>query len=134
MICFKCDCGKEAAFFTEKFPCKCGEEVVFEYNFCESCGWMWRSVNGEPSEESMIYSDDFIDLGMPPKDLGEEEAKIVKNMEGEIDKIDKIARGEAAMADYVLRCLRCGAVAHEKGQGRYGCGECDFEWEVIKFD
>lgn len=135
MKCFKCDNDKEAAFFEESFPCKCGEDMVFQYNLCPDCGQMWRSVNGEVTEDSLIQHEDLMGLVMPPKvTTNEEEARIVENMEEEIVKIEKIDRGEAGMSDYVHKCIRCNAVAHEKGQGMYGCSTCGFEWEVIKFD
>jgi len=135
MNCFKCNSDKEASFFEEVFECKCGEKLVFNYNLCPDCGLSWRSVNGEPSEDSIVYFDDLMSFVSPTSDdLSDEELGIVKNMEKEIDKIDKINTGEATMTDYVHKCLKCNSVAHEVEPDKYACDNCGFEWEINRFE
>lgn len=135
MKCFKCDSDKEASFFEEIFECACGEKLVFNYNLCPDCGLSWRSVNDEPFEDSIVYFDDLMSFVSPTQeDLSDDEMVIVKNMEKEIDKIDKINTGDATMTDYVHKCLRCNSVAHEVEQDKYICDECGFEWEITRFE
>lgn len=135
MKCFKCGSDKEASFFEEVFECKCGEKLVFNYNLCPDCGLSWRSVNDEPSEDSIVYFDDLMSsVSSTSEDLSEEELEIVKNMEKEICKIDKITAGDATMSDYVHKCLKCNSVAHEVSQDIYVCDECGFEWEITRFE
>jgi uncharacterized Zn ribbon protein len=135
MKCFKCDSDKEASFFEEVFECKCGEKLVFNYNLCPDCGLSWRSVNDEPSEDSIVYFDDLMSFVNPTSDeFSDEELEIMKNMENEIGKIDKINTGEAAMTDYVHKCLKCNSVAHEIEPDLYVCDECGFEWEITRFE
>lgn len=143
MNCLKCGSDKEATFHSEAFTCNCGEEMAFKYNICPDCGIMWRSVNDVVIEESVVHYDEL--MTGPEMLMGggqtkrivitEEELEVLKNMETELSKVDKIDRGEAtSMSDYIHKCLKCGAVAHETIKGRYQCSECEFEWEMIKFD
>jgi len=136
MICTSCGSKKDAAFFTEDYTCKCGEKILFEYNMCPDCGLMWRSVNGEVMKNSVIHIDDFSNAFMiPPTKLEPADEDMLKNMEKELSKVDKIRRGEStSMADYIHNCLKCGAVAHEAKNGLYKCSECGFEWEVVSFE
>ena len=137
MNCPNCNSDGESAFHSESFTCGCGEEMLFEYNICPDCGLMWRTVNGEVMPDSMVSYDDLMEpLNQSKKVvITEEELAVLKNMEQELMKVDKIEKGETtSMADYVHNCLKCGAVAHEVTPGRYQCGECEFEWEMIKFD
>ena len=135
MKCFKCDSTEDASFFEEIFECSCGEKLVLNYNLCPDCGLSWRSVNDEPSEDSVIYFNDLISfVSDMSNDLSEEEIELVKNMENEIDKIYKIDKGEATMTDYVHKCLRCNSVAHELEPDKYICEECGFEWEITRFE
>lgn len=135
MKCFKCGSDKEASFFEEIFECKCGEKLVFNYNLCPDCGLSWRSVNGEPTEDSAVYFNDLMSFASNlPEDMTDEEIEIVKNMEKEIDKIDKVNTGDAVMTDYVHKCLKCNSVAHEINPGVYVCDACGFEWEVMRFE
>ena len=135
MKCFKCDSEKEASFFEEVFECKCGEKLVFNYNLCPDCGMSWRSVNDEVSDDSAVYFNDLMSFAsMLSGDLTEEEETILKNMEIEVGKIEKINTGDAAMTDYVHKCLKCNSVAHEIEQDKYVCDVCGFEWEITRFE
>ena len=135
MKCFKCDSDKEASFFEETFECKCGEKLVFNYNLCPDCGLSWRSVNGEPTDDSAVYFNDLMSFASDlSPDISEEEMELLKNMEKEIDKIDKVITGEATMTDYVHKCLKCNSVAHEISPDRYVCDICGFEWGITRFE
>jgi uncharacterized Zn ribbon protein len=135
MKCFKCDSEKEASFFEEVFECKCGEKLVFNYNLCPDCGMSWRSVNDEVSDDSAVYFNDLMSFAsMLSGDLTEEEETILKNMEIEVGKIEKINIGDAAMTDYVHKCLKCNSAAHETEQDKYVCDVCGFEWEITRFE
>ncbi len=139
MKCFKCDSDKEAAFFQENFPCgHCEEKNVVEYNICPDCGWMWRSVNEIPFEDSQMHAQDMGDfaslmMGQPPE-MSEEEEEIINNITEHITKIEKMENGEATMADYVHKCLQCNSTAVDVNVGTYKCTDCDFEWEIVKFE
>lgn len=145
MICFKCEGGKEAVFFQEKFPCAhCEEENLVEYNICPDCGWMWRSINGVPSDDSQMHAQDlgaFAGLMFNEgnemfnhDDLTPEEQAIMENINEHMVKVDKIATGAASMSDYIHKCLKCQSTAVDVTDGVYTCKDCDCEWEVIKFD
>lgn len=135
MKCFKCGSNKEASFFEETFECKCGEKLVFNYNLCPDCGLSWRSVNDEPSDDSAVYFNDLMSFASGLSgEVTEEEAELLKNMEKEIDKIDKVISGEASMTDYVHKCLKCNSVAHEVEPDKYVCDECGFEWGITRFE
>jgi len=145
MICFKCNGGNEAAFFQEKFPCHhCEEDNVIEYNICPDCGWMWRSINGKPTDDSQMHAQDLNDFAslmfndgneaFNHDDLTPEEQAIMENISEHLVKVEKMDRGEASMADYVHKCLHCGSTAVDVNGGVYKCTDCDFEWEVVKFD
>ena len=49
-------------------------------------------------------------------------------------KISKMESGEATMADYVHKCLQCNSTAVDVNDGLYKCMDCDFEWEIVKFE
>ena len=146
MICFKCEGGSESAFYQEKFPCcDCKKENVIEYNICPDCGWMWRSINGVPSDDSQMHAQDLGDFaglmfsednnGMfTHEDLTEEEQAIMENINEHLTKVDKMASGEASMSDYVHKCIKCESTAIDVNDGVYICRDCDFEWEVVRFD
>ena len=137
MICVKCDSNEDANFFQETFECKCGETMLFEYNLCPDCGLMWRSINHEPMEDSYVHHDDMMSFMAPPQVISvtEEELDVLKKMEEEMIKADKVDKGEASsMTDYIHKCLQCRAVAHETTPGHFECTECDFSWEMVKFD
>jgi len=139
MNCFKCENGKESAFFKEEFPCAhCDEPNLLEYNICPDCGWMWRSINGMPLEDSQINVQDLGDfaglmMGEQPE-MTEEEAAMMDNITEHLAKIDKMERGEASMADYVHRCIQCHSTAVDVNDGTYNCTDCGFEWEVVRFE
>lgn len=139
MICFNCDSEKEAAFHAETFPCcHCDEDNVLEYNLCPDCGWMWRSMNGQPLEDSQLHINDMSDFAnllsgeMP--EMTEEEAKLFENINEHMDRVIKMETGEASMSDYVHKCLQCNSTAVDVSDGNYKCTDCDFEWEIIKFE
>ena len=147
MICFNCDSTKEAAFFQEKFPCcHCDEDNIIEYNMCPDCGIMWRAINGVVQDESAIQGKDLGDFSdllsgnalemFSHDDLSEDEQRIMENVSAHLDKVSKMADGEASMGDYVHRCLQCGSTAVDVSDGLYKCTEtaCGFEWEVVRFD
>lgn len=144
MKCFKCDSDREAAFFQENFPCgHCEERNLIEYNICPDCGWMWRSVNETPLEDSQMSTKDLDDLAgimmgenemFDQSDLSEEEAAIMDNIGAHIAKIGKMEKGEATMADYVHKCLQCNSTAIDVDDGTYKCMDCGFEWEIVKFE
>jgi hypothetical protein len=139
MICFKCDNGQEAAFFQEEFPCShCDGKNLVEYNICPGCGWMWRSVNGVVFDDSQMSVEDLGDfaglmMGNHP-DMTDEEHAIMDNINEQLLKIDKMDSGEASMSDYVHRCLQCNSTAVDVDDGKYTCTDCDFEWEIVKFE
>ena len=139
MNCFNCENGKESAFFKEEFPCgHCDEPNLLEYNVCPDCGLMWRSVNGVVLEDSQVNMRDLGDFaslmsGEQPE-MTEEEALIMENINDHLVKIDKMDRGEATMADYVHKCLQCESTAVDVVDGKYSCKDCDFEWEVVRFE
>jgi len=144
MICFKCEKGSESAFYQEKFPCcDCGGENVIEYNICPDCGWMWRSINGEPSDDSQMHAQDLGDFAglmfdegnkmFTHDDLTAEEKAIMDNINDHLVKVDKIATGDASMSDYIHKCLECQSTAVDVNDGKYTCRDCNFEWEVVRF-
>ena len=139
MICFKCSGGQESAFFQEQFPCgHCEEENLLEYNICPDCGWMWRSINGVPFDESQMHVEDLGDfasllMGEQPE-MTEEEAVIMDNINEHLAKISNMETGEAKMGDYVHKCLHCNSTAVDVNNGVYKCTDCDFEWEIVKFE
>jgi len=139
MVCFKCDSGQEAAFFKEEFPCAhCDGTNLVEYNICPDCGWMWRSVNGSVVDDSQMSAADLGDfaglmLGTHPE-MTEEELAIMDNINEHLLKVDKMDSGEATMSDYVHRCLQCNSTAVDVDDGKYTCTDCDFEWEIVKFE
>jgi hypothetical protein len=139
MLCFKCESGKESAFFRENFPClHCEEDNLVEYNICQDCGWVWRSVNGVPLADSQMHIQDLGDFagfmaGEQPE-LTEDEQAMMENIAEHLTKVDKMERGEASMSDYIHKCLECESTAVDVVDGKYTCRDCDFEWEVVKFD
>lgn len=144
MNCFKCGYDQDVAFLKETFPCShCNEENVIEFNICPECGWMWRSINKVPSEDSQVHMKDLNDFAnilaevveLPnTMDLSEEEQCIVDKLNEHIDKIDKIDRGEASMADYIHKCIKCESTAVDVNNEFYKCTDCGFEWEVVRFE
>jgi len=139
MNCFKCENGPESAFFVEEFPCgHCDEPNLLEYNVCPECGWMWRSVNGQPLEDSQVHIQDLGDFaglmtGNQPE-MTEEETAMLENISEHLSKIDKMATGEATMSDYVHKCLECQSTAVDVNDGKYKCTDCGFEWEIVRFE
>ena len=139
MKCFKCEDGKESAFFSEKFPChSCEEPNVIEYNLCPDCGWMWRSINDVPAEGSEMHLEDMGDFmsmmfGEQPE-LTEEEQEIMDNITEHMEKVTKMDSGEATMGDYIHKCLKCNSTAVDVNDGVYECRDCGFDWEIIKFE
>lgn len=140
MNCFKCDNGQESAFFREEFPCDhCSGVNLIEYNICPECGWMWRSINGQPTEDSQMHIQDMGEFaglmaGETPSEMTEEEAAIMENITEHLGRIDKIDRGEASMVDYIHKCLQCESTAVDVNDGQYKCTDCGFEWEIVKFE
>jgi uncharacterized Zn ribbon protein len=139
MICFKCNCGRDAAFFREEFPCDhCEELNLLEYNICPECGWMWRSVNGKPLEDSQLNIKDLGDFASvvlgQGNEMTEEEINIMENINEQLERIAKIDDGEATMSDYINKCLRCNSTAVDVLDGQYKCTDCGFEWEIVKFE
>ena len=139
MICFKCDSERDAAFFKETFPCShCEKENLIEFNVCPDCGWMWRSINGIPSEDSIVHIGDlgeFASLmtgGIP--EMTDKEAIMMKNINEHLIKVSKMDDGEATMADYMHRCVQCQSTAVDVINGEYKCTDCGFEWEIVKFE
>jgi hypothetical protein len=139
MICFKCDSEEEAAFFQEEFPCThCDGTNLVEYNICPDCGWMWRSVNGMVFEDSQMNIQDIGDFaGLSMDNLPEMtdgETEMMENINEHLIKISKMDSGEASMSDYVHKCLECQSTAVDVNDGKYKCTDCDFEWEIVKFE
>ena len=140
MICFKCDSGQDAGFFKETFPCAhCEEDNLIEFNLCPDCGWMWRSVNGIPTDDSMVHADEFGEFanllmgGLPPE-MTDDDAAMIDNINEHMIRIDKIDNGEASMADYMHKCIQCESTAVDVNNGQYKCIDCGFEWEIVKFE
>ena len=140
MKCFKCENGRESAFFQEEFPCThCSGTNLIEYNICPDCGHMWRSVNGEvlpDSETNLNDFGDFVNLamnGLQPE-MTDEEAAMMDNIAEHMIKVGKIERGEASMADYIHKCINCNSTAVDVIDGNYKCTDCGFEWEIVKFE
>jgi hypothetical protein len=145
MICFKCDCEQDAAYTQETFPCgHCEEDNLIEYNICSQCGWMWRSVNGGVVEGSEVHAKDlgdFTDLLQASTntkfnhdDLTPEEQTLMENISEHMQKVERMDSGDASMADYVHKCIQCQSTAVDVNDGLYKCTDCDFEWEMVKFD
>ena len=56
------------------------------------------------------------------------------NINDHLLKVDKMENGEASMSDYVHKCLQCNSTAVDVNNGQYKCTDCDFEWEIVKFE
>lgn len=136
MICHKCGSDKNNIMFEESFDCECGKENIIGIHMCPDCSLMWRSYNNEVLEMTEMYFDDFVNGTMGnPYVISGDEKEVLKNMEKELLKVDRIRKGESkSMSDYIHNCIRCGAVAHEAKDGFYKCGDCGFEWEVVSFE
>lgn len=140
MICFKCDGGRESAFLKEEVPCMHCDGINFvEYNLCPDCGWLWRSINGEPIEEGQAHLNDLGDFASMFADpdmleMMPEEQAILDSIQDELKRMERVEKGEITMSDMIHRCLHCNAVAHEIKRGLFKCSDCGFEWEVIRFD
>jgi hypothetical protein len=150
MLCFNCDNENDCCFFHEIFPCRhCSEENYMEYNMCPNCGSVWKGINGHVVDESKL---DITDLGLGkvlaanPEQLQE---VIVYDSEGGFSisqeaadefliKLGNIKEGNAAMDDYIIKCLNCTSKAvdvsesnHTRYCNRYTCLDCNFWWEVL---
>lgn len=135
MVCHRCGSEEKTTMFEESFECDCGKTNTIGVHMCTNCGIMWRSYNGQVLESSEIHIDDFLQGVSMPYTMSEEEAEVLKNMEEELLKVDRIKTGNAkSMSDYIHNCLKCGAIAHETRPGIYKCAECGFEWEVVSFE
>ena len=136
MNCHKCHSSEVIDMYEESFECECGNVNVIGIKMCGTCNLVWRTYNNQVLESSEIHFDDFLsNAESVPSIITSDESDVLKNMEKELLKVDRVRRGEAeSMSDYIHNCLRCGSVAHEEKDGMYKCGECNFEWEVVSFD
>lgn len=118
MSCVSCSYVGNTVFFTEEYPCKCGDTVVVSYNMCPSCGSFWRSCNGDILDEvDVINSIELRDM-------------IIGN-DVTIDDCF-VEQGDLTMEDCIIRCVKCNSVAYEISTNKYKCSECPAEWEVLE--
>lgn len=116
MNCPNCKGNNILIFFSENIPCKhCGEDNEVEGLVCQDCGAMWRSIEGEILDET-ILSKQLVDNLFEPLDL-----------EFDINATEL----NSTMNEVVHRCIRCNTISYEIAPNHYHCPECSFEWEVI---
>lgn len=128
MNCIRCGSSKSFVFLTEKIPCTCCNNYTdLCYYSCESCGNIWRVVDGKPLEEGfMSHSmEEVRELNLSETTL-EELQKAIEAAEKEAEEIPV-----NTMSDMLHRCLRCENIAYEVSNRCFKCPKCGFEWEVI---
>jgi predicted RNA-binding Zn-ribbon protein involved in translation (DUF1610 family) len=142
MPCISCGSDDIQVFYSEAYPCgHCGEDLIIDYAACMNCGVLWRAVNGNIIENSIVHSSDLMNFMNPLTGIGEvdldnlneEDKEFVDKIQAELLKHEKISSGEANMSDMIHRCLRCNAITPEDPPGFYNCSECGFSWEVLDF-
>lgn len=143
MACEKCNYEGQTEFFREEFKCDCGNINYITYHLCKECGWMWRELNGNVSDGSEVHFEQlsgFMDLVQESETGGymsidDIDDNIMNNLKKEAEKIARVQEGQTkSMADYVHRCLKCEQIVDEISPGVYRCPDCNFEWEVVRFD
>ena len=121
MGCVKCSYSAETIFFTEEYPCKCGDTVVVNYNICPVCGSFWRNCGDIILDEVDVIND--VEL---------------RDMMLAIDGIDDILvlsdeiDPTSTMENCIIRCVECNAVSYKTAENRYKCSVCPAKWEVLK--
>jgi hypothetical protein len=136
-----CSNEDDCTFFSEAFPCHhCEEQNVVEYNMCPGCGLMWRSIEGNVIEGSVVPVNDFNDfasflagdsMAISPDTLPPESLEFLKEINDHFDKLDRIKEGKAFMSDYINKCIRCDSTAVDIFGNVYKCTGCGFSWEVF---
>lgn len=117
MACVGCKYKGETQFFTEEYPCSCGEIVVVSYNMCPACGSFWRGCND-------TILDDVEVVNLP-------ELRDMMLGQDKLDVDDFMDTNELKMEDCILRCVQCNSVAYAVGSNKYKCSQCTTEWEVL---
>jgi len=129
MNCIHCGSQKVFVFLTEKIPCSCCDNHTdICYCTCESCGNIWRTMNGSPIEEEYMVDPDvdkssnngLVEAISFPKDSSHK-AKIK----------DESIQCDSTMSEMFHKCLRCEHIAYETSRHCFHCPVCGFEWEVI---
>jgi hypothetical protein len=114
--CPKCGSNDTYIFFEEEIPCShCDEINTVIYHACNHCATLWKSVDGEILEDSLLSDEQLEDM------LGDS----IDNFEGHLLEV------EGTMSEIVHRCLRCRTISFEVAPSVYHCPECSFEWEVF---
>lgn len=130
MECIKCGSNNTSKFFIERIPCNhCGETIELEYEVCNDCHIMWKSVDGEVINNSFDAPEEldrFLD-----NELGEDIEEFLKQaFDIPIEEVT-ITNASSSMQSMVHRCIRCEAIAYETKPRFFHCADCGFEWEVL---
>lgn len=130
MKCMKCDSSDVFIFLVEKIPCDvCDHYLAISYCTCNSCGNIWRNVDGSPIEENFMHN--FVPRPFKYNELDEVS---LEEIERSINMLEE-ACGESdchnTMAEMFHKCLRCNHIAYETSKNFFHCPDCGFEWEVL---
>lgn len=117
MKCFICEEGQSSVMSEDKIPCKCGDVIVVEYHLCNDCGSLWKTIDGELIEGSLLSADNIDNM--------------LDDIEGFIDEDLENAEKFTTLGGFIHKCLECGTLCYEIGENIYKCSNCGFEWEMI---
>jgi predicted RNA-binding Zn-ribbon protein involved in translation (DUF1610 family) len=106
MNCPTCSSSNVAVFLDEEITCfSCKEVNTVSISICESCGFIWKSVQGE-----VIFG----------------------SYSSETDASNTINKSIThSMQDLVHKCIMCDNLAFETSPNLFSCSDCGFEWEII---
>jgi len=129
MNCPKCGLDSDNVMMEEILPCKdCNCMNRMTYHLC-SCKVMWRALNNEVIEGSFTDLGDMVESGAFLEAAGDS-LGFFDSVKEDLMKQVRVSTGEAAMSDFIHKCLHCNSIALPITDSAYRCTSCDFEWEI----
>lgn len=134
MECPRCKHDFDNSFMEETILCKdCDCKNKMAYHMCPNCKCMWRSLNGEVMDHSVADLGEMMQEAMGDVDvipLPDDPSSFFEGVKEDLLKYARVIGGEAAMSDFVHKCLRCNSIAFPSSDSAFRCDSCGFEWEV----